>query len=58
MSKTIIMLIENHKISYKMYEGDVTRDIDKAIDLKEGLTELGRNITFEEFNKRIKREII
>jgi len=52
MTKTIIAVIENNKISYEIYETDISRDIEKAIDLKDGLIEIG-HVDKLEFIKKI-----
>jgi len=48
---------KNNKVSYKTYHGDCSRDIEKAVDLKDSRMESREDITFEEFNKIIKREL-
>ena len=52
MTKTIIAVIENDKITYQIYNDDISRDIEKAIDLEDGLAEVG-HVNKLEFIKKI-----
>jgi len=57
MTMIAVFDFKNDKVSYRLYEDDCSRDIEKAVDLEEGFIESRENISFEEFNKIIKREI-
>ena len=58
MTMIAVFDFKNNKVSYKTYHGDCSRDIEKAVDLEDGHMESREDITFEEFNKIIKREIV
>ena len=57
MTMIAVFDFKNNKVSYRLYENDCSRDIEKAVDLEDGFIEAREDITFEEFTKTIQREI-
>ncbi len=58
MTMIAVFDFKNDKVSYKTYHVDCSRGIEKTIDLEDSRMEAREDITFEEFNKIIKKEIV